>query len=80
MVLYAWTIRVPNRPPIMCVAEIEELHTVMGVLDLPGLQYAQDITVNDYGGVADSGKFRHVDVEDGFDWSMTWTKVTGATV
>jgi len=34
----------------------------------------------DEGGVGDSGKFRHVDVKDGFDWCMTWTKVTGATV
>ncbi|KQS85773.1 hypothetical protein ASG68_25060 [Rhizobium sp. Leaf453] len=77
MALYAWTIQVPNRQPIKRVTNIDELHGVLRMLDLPGLRYPQDITVNDNGGVADSGKFRHVDVEDGFDWSVTWVKVDG---
>ncbi len=77
MALYAWTIHVPNRQPIMRVTDSDELHGVLRVLDLPGLRYPQDITVDDDGKVADRGKFRHVDVGDGFDWSVTWTKVDG---
>ncbi len=75
MALYAWTIHVPNRAPIKRVTGITELHDVLCVLDLPGLSFPQEITIDDDGNVADSGKFRHVDVGDGFDWSVSWTKL-----
>ncbi|WP_438752085.1 hypothetical protein [Pararhizobium sp. O133] len=75
MALYAWTIRVPSRVPIERVTDIEELHGVMRVLDLPGLRNPADITADADGIVPDTGKFRHVDVEDGFDWSVAWVKV-----
>lgn len=75
MALYAWTIKVPNREPIARVTEIEDLHQTLLVLDLPGMKSPLDITADADGIVPDSGKFRHVDVEDGFDWSVAWSKV-----
>ncbi len=77
MALYAWTISVPNRQPIERVTEIEELHGVLRVLDLSGLRNPVDITADADGIVPSNGKFRHVDIEDGFDWSVTWVKVDG---
>ncbi|KQS89826.1 hypothetical protein [Rhizobium sp. Leaf386] len=75
MALYAWTIRVPGRKPIERVSAIDELHQTLTVLDLPGAPSPLGITADADGIVPDTGKFRHVDVEDGFDWSVTWTKV-----
>ena len=77
MALYAWTIHVPNRAPIERVTDHEELHGVMRVLCLPGLQNPAEITADADGIVPSNGKFRHVDVEGGFDWSVAWVKVDG---
>ncbi|WP_113124668.1 hypothetical protein [Rhizobium sp. Leaf391] len=77
MSLYAWTIRVPGREPIARVTDIAELHGVMRVLDLPGLLNPTDITGATNGIVPDNGKFRHVDANDGFDWSVAWTRLDG---
>ncbi|WP_156384817.1 hypothetical protein [Rhizobium sp. Leaf391] len=57
------------------MTDIDELHQTLTVLDLPGLRNPADITADADGIVPDSGKFRHVDVDDGFDWSVTWTKL-----
>lgn len=62
----------------MRVSDIDELHQTLVVLDLPGMPSPLDITADSDGVVPDTGKYRHVDVGDGFDWSVSWVKVNGS--
>jgi hypothetical protein len=75
MKLYAWTIKVPNREPIARVTEIEDLHQTLLVLDLPGMKSPLNITADADGIVPGTGKYRHIDIEDGYDWSVTWERL-----
>ncbi len=43
------------------------------IAGLPGMPSPSDITADGDGVVP--GKYRHVETEDGFDWSVTWTKL-----
>ena len=45
MAFYAWTIRVPNRQPIMRVTEIEQLHTAARQHDVARLEIAMNDTI-----------------------------------
>ncbi|WP_060504426.1 hypothetical protein [Rhizobium sp. Root1204] len=76
MGLYAWTIRVPGREPIERVSEIDELHQTLDALDLPRAPSPLEITADSDVIVPDRGSFRHADLEERFDWTVSWVKVT----
>jgi hypothetical protein len=75
MALYAWKIFVPNREPIARVTEIDAPHQTLVVLNLPGMPSPLGITADADGVVPATGTYRHVNVEDGFDWSVSWAKI-----
>lgn len=76
MTIYAWTIKVPGRKDVQHVTDLAELCDYLRVMDLPGIAPPEFVTID--AEVSDHGTYTHG--EGSMDeWSLTWTKVDGAT-